>query len=71
MIDWRNESGRGNGRNATMADTPDTIWVKVYDGEGGAAKLIFEGTPREWQNYMTTRGWDTPKESPSQKPEDD
>ncbi len=54
-----------------MTDTPDTIWVKVYDGEGDDAKLIFEGTPREWQNYMTTRGWNTPKESQSQRAEDD
>jgi hypothetical protein len=49
----------------------DSLWVKVYDGEGNEAKLIFEGTPREWQNYMKTHGWDAPKESLSQKPEAD
>ena len=49
----------------------DTLWVKVYNGEGDDAKLIFEGTPREWQNYMKTHGWDTPKETPSEKSQDD
>ncbi len=48
--------------NAAMADTPDTTWVKVYDGEGHDAKLIFEETAREWQNYMTARGWCPPAE---------
>ncbi|MBI5248172.1 MAG: hypothetical protein HY912_01645 [Desulfomonile tiedjei] len=51
-------------------DTPDTIWVKVYDGEGDDAKLIFEGTSREWDIFRTTHHWGVQKEKPSKKTED-
>lgn len=37
----------------------DTIWVKVYDGEGDDAKLIFEGTVSQWEIFSATRHWDT------------
>jgi len=54
-----------------MTDTPDTLWVKVYNGEGDNAKLIFEGTAREWEIFRTTHHWGVPKEAPSKKTEDD
>jgi hypothetical protein len=54
-----------------MTDTPDTIWVKVYDGEGDAAKLIFEGTARQWEIFRTTHDWDAPKGIPPKKTEED
>ncbi len=54
-----------------MKHTPDTLLVKVYDGEGDSAKLIFEGTAREWEIFRTTHNWGVLKESPSQKTEDD
>ena len=46
----------------------DTLWVKVYDGEGDDdAKLIFEGTAREWEIFRTTHHWGVPKETLSDK----
>jgi hypothetical protein len=57
--------------NATMTDTPDTLLVKVYDGEGDDAKLIFEGTAREWEIFRNTHHWGMPRDSRSQKTEDD
>jgi hypothetical protein len=52
-------------------DDQDTLWVKVYDGEGDSAKLIFEGTPREWEIFRTTHNWAVPKEMPSEKAKGD
>jgi len=49
----------------------DALWVKVYDGEGDHAKLIFEGTAQQWEIFRTTRVWGDPKESLSQKTQDD
>ncbi len=52
-------------------ENQDTLWVKVYDGEGDEAKLIFEGTPREWEIFRNTHHWGVPRDSLSQKAEDD
>ncbi len=57
--------------HVTMEDTPDTLCVKVYDGEGDEAKLIFEGTARQWEIFKTTHHWRIPKEKPSEKAEED
>ncbi len=54
-----------------MDDAQDTLWVEVYDGEGDDAKLIFEGTARQWEIFRTTHRWGIPKEKPSEKAEDD
>jgi hypothetical protein len=54
-----------------MVDKRETLWVKVYDGEGDAAKLIFEGTARQWEIFKTTHKWDAPKGTPSKQTEDD
>ena len=54
-----------------MKDTPDTLWVKVYDGEGDDAILIFEGTARQWEIFRTTHHRGIPKEKSSEKAEDD
>ncbi len=56
--------------NVTM-EHQDTLWVKVYDGEGDGAKLIFEGTAGEWEIFRNTHHWGVPKEIANQKPEDD
>jgi len=45
-----------------MQDEVDTLWIKVYDGEGDDAELIFEGTTRQWEIYRKTRGWDVSME---------
>ncbi len=52
-------------------DNQDTLLVKVYDGEGDSAKLIFEGTAREWEIFRETHDWGVPKEKSSQKTHDD
>ena len=44
----------------------DTLWVKVYDGEGDGAKLIFEGTAGEWEIFRNTHHWGVPKEIANQ-----
>jgi hypothetical protein len=54
-----------------MTDTTDTLWVKVYIGEGDNAELFFEGTDREWEIFRKTHHWGLPKEIASQKLEDD
>jgi len=54
-----------------MQDEPDTLWVKVYDGEGDEAKLIFEGTARQWEIFRTTHNWDAPKGTQPKKTEKD
>ncbi|MGB6068023.1 MAG: hypothetical protein WBG50_24720 [Desulfomonilaceae bacterium] len=54
-----------------MQDKRDTLWVKVYDGEGDAATLIFEGTAHEWEIFRTTHHWSVPNQKPPQKAEDD
>ncbi len=54
-----------------MEDERDTLWVKVFDGEGDDAKLIFEGTARQWEIFRTTHDWDAPKEKSSRKTEKD
>jgi hypothetical protein len=54
-----------------MEDERDTLWVKVYDGEGDNAKLIFEGTARQWEIFRTTHNWDAPKGTPPKKTEKD
>ena len=54
-----------------MEDKKDTLWVKVYDGEGDDVNLIFEGTARQWEVFRTTHNWDAPKGTPSKKAEDD
>ena len=51
-------------------ENQDTLWVKVHDGEGDDAKLIFEGTARQWEIFRTTHHWGIPKEKPSEKAED-
>ncbi len=56
--------------HVTMDDTQDTLWIEVYDGEGDDAKLIFEGTARQWEIFRTTHHWGIPKEIPSEKAED-
>ncbi len=55
----------------TMEDTPDALWIQVYDGEGDEAKLIFEGTARQWEIFRTTHHGGVPTEKPSEKAEDD
>ncbi|MGO9569888.1 MAG: hypothetical protein ACLP5H_20345 [Desulfomonilaceae bacterium] len=54
-----------------MEDTPDALWIQVYDGEGDEAKLIFEGTARQWEIFRTTHHGGVPTEKPSEKAEDD
>lgn len=54
-----------------MEDERDALWVKVYDGEGDEAKLIFEGTARQWEIFRTTHNWGDPKGTPPQKTEKD
>lgn len=54
-----------------MEYNPDTLLLKVYDGEGDDAKLIFEGTARQWEIFRTTHNWDAPKGTPPKKVEDD
>ena len=36
----------------------ETVWIKVYDGEGDDAKLIFEGKLDQWEIFRTIQGWD-------------
>jgi len=60
----------GARENVIMEDQ-DTLWVKVFDGEGDDAKLIFEGTTRQWEIFRKTHDWGVPREIPSQKPEAD
>jgi len=57
--------------NVTM-EHQDTLWVKVFDGEvDDDAKLIFEGTAREWEIFRSTHHWGVPEETTSDKTQDD
>jgi len=50
----------------------ETLWVKVYDGEGDDAKLIFEGTVSQWEIFRKSRRWDIiPKAATPQKTGED
>jgi hypothetical protein len=45
-------------REKETVGSHENLWVKVYDGEGDDAKLIFEGTVRQWEIFRKSRRWD-------------